>query len=84
MQPNISFSQEDLQSRILLGDQDSNGQPSIRNKEFTVSQILEFLLAGMTMDDIVSDYPALEREDVMAALFYASNIITSDVAVPVE
>ena len=73
MYNNISFSVEDLQSRISL-DQDFLGKssrPVIRNKHFAVSQILEFLLHGMSIEDILNAYPTLEHEDVLAALYHA-------------
>ena len=72
MKKNISFSMEDLQSRIVLGRTALGERPTIKNTSFAVSQILEFMLAGMTVEDILDRYPNLEQEDVMAALFFAS------------
>ena len=72
MQGNISFSMEDLQSRIVPG-KPSNGQlPSIRNSNFTVSEILDLVIEGMSIDEIIVEHPTLEREDIMAAIFFAS------------
>ncbi len=41
----------------------------------TVSMLLGQLAAGGTLDDIVADYPYLEREDVIAALEYAAAVV---------
>ncbi|MDR3250397.1 MAG: DUF433 domain-containing protein [Tannerella sp.] len=51
-----------------------SGKPSIRNMRFTVAQMLELIAAGMTFDEIQSDYPYIEREDISACLLYASTI----------
>ena len=39
---------------------------------YTVSMILDLLSAGMTTDELLADYPALEKKDIQACLFYAS------------
>lgn len=51
-----------------------NGKPSIRNMRFSVTQMLELLAAGMTPDQILEDYPFIEREDIQACLTYAAQI----------
>jgi uncharacterized protein (DUF433 family) len=54
-----------------------NGKPVIRNMRFTVAQMLELIASGMTFDEILSDYPYIEREDISACLLYAS-VVTSN------
>jgi uncharacterized protein (DUF433 family) len=39
---------------------------------FTVAQLLELVAAGMTTDEILADYPYLEREDIAASFRYAA------------
>lgn len=39
---------------------------------YPVSLILDLLSAGMTAEELTTDYPALEKEDIQACLFYAS------------
>lgn len=46
--------------------------PCIRGTRITVSAILGQLAAGRTVDEVLVDYPQLEREDVLAALEYAA------------
>jgi len=38
----------------------------------TVQSILELLASGMTLDEVLADYPYLEREDLLAALEYGA------------
>ncbi len=51
-----------------------NGKPTIRNMRFSVADVLALLVSGMTIDEILSDYPYLEREDILACLEYASAV----------
>ncbi len=57
--------------RITIHPQVMNGRPSIRNMRFTVTQMLELLAAGMTIEEILEDYPYIEKEDIFACLQYA-------------
>ena len=57
---------------------DSNichGKPCIRGLRYPVENILEWLSADMSVEEILADYEDLEREDIMAALAFASDII---------
>jgi uncharacterized protein (DUF433 family) len=47
------------------------GLPSIRDTRDTVSAVLGRLAAGASVEELLADYPYLEREDVLAALEYA-------------
>ena len=51
-----------------------NGKPTIRNMRFSVTQMLELLAAGMSVEEILEDYPFLEKEDIQACLIYAAQI----------
>lgn len=48
------------------------GRPCIRGMRVTVGMIVGQIGAGITIDDLLLDYPYLEREDVMHALRYAA------------
>jgi len=39
---------------------------------YTVENLLELLSAGMTIDEVLADYPDLEREDILAALEFGA------------
>jgi uncharacterized protein (DUF433 family) len=62
---------ENLISRITINPEVCNGKPSIRNMRFTVIQILELISSGMTFEEILSDYPFLEKQDLQACLLYS-------------
>jgi uncharacterized protein (DUF433 family) len=49
------------------------GKPCIRNTRITVFDILGWLGSGMTMDEVIIDYPELTREDIKASLMFAAD-----------
>ena len=68
--------------RIGVGPARMGGLPTIRDTRVTVGMVLGQLAAGRTIDDILADFPYLEREDVLAALEYAAAAV-SEREVPV-
>ncbi|MEL7222186.1 MAG: DUF433 domain-containing protein [Bacteroidota bacterium] len=58
-------------SRITIDPAVMGGRPTIRKMRFTVVQMLELLAGGMSIDEILEDYPYIQREDVYACLYYA-------------
>jgi uncharacterized protein (DUF433 family) len=64
--------QSQLLQRITINPEVCHGKPTLRNMRYTVSMILDLLSAGMTTEDLLKDYPALEKEDIQACLLYAS------------
>jgi uncharacterized protein (DUF433 family) len=50
-----------------------SGKPCIRNLRITVYDVLEYLAAGMTHAQILSDFPYLTEEDIRACLAYAAD-----------
>ena len=58
--------------RITIDPAICHGKPTIRGLRYPVELILELLSAGMSNDDILADYEDLEREDILAALAYAT------------
>lgn len=60
-----------LESRITIDPDICHGKPVIRGLRYTVANIKELLAAGMTVDEILSDYSDLEREDILAAMNFA-------------
>jgi uncharacterized protein (DUF433 family) len=59
--------------RITIEPGKRSGKPCIRGLRITVYDILEMLASGMTTEEILEDYPTLEREDILAALQYAAD-----------
>ena len=62
----------DLLSRITIEPGKCGGKPCIRGKRMRVSDVLELLAAGASYEEILKDYPFLEREDILAAITYAA------------
>jgi uncharacterized protein (DUF433 family) len=58
--------------RIKIDPQVCEGKPTIRGMRITVEFVLKLLGDGYTADDIVSEYPELEREDVYQAAKYGA------------
>ncbi|MGZ8846795.1 MAG: DUF433 domain-containing protein [Pyrinomonadaceae bacterium] len=49
------------------------GRPTIRGMRIAVGDVLGWLAAGMTHEEILSDYPELTEEDISACLAYAAD-----------
>ncbi len=65
---------EDLLARINITPGHRSGQPCIRNLRITVWDILRWLGTGASHAQIISDYPELTEEDMLATLQWASNL----------
>ncbi len=65
---------DDLLSRITIDPEICHGKPVIRGLRYPVQTLLELLSAGMSFDEILADYPDLEREDLLAALAFAARL----------
>jgi uncharacterized protein (DUF433 family) len=50
-----------------------SGKPCIRGMRITVSDVLEYLAGGMSIPDILSDFPELTEEDIRACLAFAAD-----------
>lgn len=61
-------------NRITIEPGKRSGQPCIRGTRMTVSDVLEYLAGGMSMDDLLVDFPDLTEEDVRACLAYAAHL----------
>lgn len=62
----------ELLDRITLNPEQCGGRPCIRGMRIRVIDILELLAVGQTPDEILADFPYLEREDIAASLQYAA------------
>ena len=58
--------------RITFNPKQCGGKPCIRGMRIRVSDVLDLLAAGMSTDEILADYPDLEREDIAACLKFAA------------
>ncbi|MGB3403041.1 MAG: DUF433 domain-containing protein [Microcoleaceae cyanobacterium] len=63
-----------ITQRITINPDICHGKPCIRGLRYPVELILELLSSGMTTDEIIEDYEDLEREDILAALQFATQL----------
>lgn len=59
-------------NRITSDPAICHGQPVVRGLRYPVTDLLDVLASGMTIDDILGDYPDLQREDLLASLEFAA------------
>ena len=63
--------------RITINPMICHGKPTIRGLRYPVENMLELMASGMTIEELLEDYPDLEREDFLACLNYASKLASS-------
>jgi uncharacterized protein (DUF433 family) len=68
------MSHSQLLARISIDPQICFGKPCIRGHRIWVSLILDFLASGMTMAEILADYPQLELDDILACIAYGAEM----------
>lgn len=66
---------KELLKRITMNPKISFGKPTIRNMRYPVEIMLDLLAAGMTPEEILEDYPDLEKEDLQACILFANEAI---------
>jgi uncharacterized protein (DUF433 family) len=66
---------ETLSNRITTDPDICHGKPVIRGLRYPVDSMLELLASGMNIDELLQDYPDLEREDLLACINYAARLI---------
>jgi len=70
-----------VRDRIVIDRRVTGGKAVIRGTRISVDFILELLANGWSIDDIVREYPALSREDVLAALKYVARALRNEVII---
>ena len=59
--------------RITIEEGKCGGRPCIRGQRLRVTDVLELLGSGASLDEILQDYPFLDRDDILAAIDYAAH-----------
>jgi uncharacterized protein (DUF433 family) len=59
-------------TRITFNPEVMGGKPCIRGMRVTVGTIVGLVASGKTVDEVLADYPYLEREDILEALSHAA------------
>ena len=62
----------ELLSRITIDPEICHGKPAIRHLRYPVETMLEYLAAGDTVEDLLAEFPDLERDDLSACLQFAA------------
>lgn len=62
----------DYRDIITIEPGTRGGKPCIRGMRITVYDVLSYLASGMSIDEVLKDFPYLTRDDVLAALSYAA------------
>lgn len=58
--------------RITIDPALCHGKPVVRGLRYPVETVLELLASGMTHEEVLEDYPDLERDDILAALEFGA------------
>ena len=58
---------------ISIEDGKRSGKPCIRGMRITVEDILRWMASGMSVDEIILDFPELTKEDILTALEFSAN-----------
>jgi uncharacterized protein (DUF433 family) len=67
--------------RITFNPRQMNGQACIRGLRIPVATVVRCVASGMSTEEILADYPDLEREDIAESLRYAA-FLTEDRLIP--
>jgi len=68
------MTRQELLTRISINPEICFGKPCIRGHRIWVSLILDFLASGMTVPEILGEYPGLTNEDVLACIAYGAEM----------
>jgi uncharacterized protein (DUF433 family) len=63
----------DYQHLITIEPGKRSGKPCIRGMRITVSDVLQYLAAGMSVEEILTDFPELTADDIRACLAFAAD-----------
>jgi uncharacterized protein (DUF433 family) len=66
---------ESLISRITINQDICHGKPTVRGLRYPVENMLELMASGMSIEELLVDYPDLEKEDFLACVEYASKLL---------
>jgi uncharacterized protein (DUF433 family) len=70
------------QDHIEVSSDLHHGDPCIKGTRIPVKIIIGSLADGMTPEEIIAEYPQLTREDILAALAYAADMLHDDLLIP--
>ncbi len=74
---------QDPMERIAVNPKIMGGKPVVKGTRVTVEQILRLMAQGLSVEEILKDYPHLCREDISAVLLYAAKLADEEEAYPI-
>lgn len=74
----MSVKKEKLLERITINPEVMVGKPTIRGLRITVEHILKAVAGGLKVEELLEEYPELEKEDIQAAILYASELVNEE------
>ena len=81
---NVMKRTEHLLSRITINPKIMLGKPTVRGMRITVEQILRALSAGISENELIEEYPELERKDFHAVFAYATGLVEEEQVFPIQ
>ena len=78
---NKVITMEELLNRIIIDPNILAGKPVIKGTRIPVYLIVELMAGGMSIKEILKEYPELEQDDIKAALLYASKLLEREIIV---
>jgi uncharacterized protein (DUF433 family) len=74
----VPRTEDALLARITVNPEIFGGKPIVRGRRLAVEHVLCMLASGDTTDDLLREYPWLERDDVQACLAYARRLVAHE------
>lgn len=63
------------ETRICINPLVRGGKPIIKNTRITVQDVMSYLASGMTIDEFLSDFPHIVKEDILACFAYCADLL---------
>ncbi len=73
----------EMEERIVVNPKIMVGKPIIRGTRIPVDAIIKRLADGMSISEILEEYPNLTEEDIRAALRYVSEVVAGEEIIPI-
>jgi len=68
---------DNLLSRITVDPELCHGKPCIRGLRYPVESILEYLAGGDSVEQVLAEFPDLERDDILACLEFSRKMLAA-------
>jgi uncharacterized protein (DUF433 family) len=77
------MNERELLARITYNPNIFGGKAIIRGRRLAVEHILDLMAAGHTLEQILEDFPWLERQDIQACIIYAARMVGNETIEPI-